>query len=254
MLNFFRRIRRKLAGDNKPLKYARYAIGEIVLVVIGILIALQVNNWNEDKKIEVLEKQFLQGLINDLKRDSIFLSDKIRAYNITIKNNSDYLIEAYEVQNTYEEYVEVVSLINWDSENLTIQNATYTELSNLGRLNIFQNIELKTNIISHYRNYDQVSKHIFEFNNFTANFLANNMPVGHSIFLQLYKPSEVILKRPEQWGWINNISSERFLFNIESAAMYASKHTVFVEYYKDLLEKGNLLIQAINKELRMRFK
>ena len=44
MIKFFRRIRKQHADDNKPLKYARYAIGEIVLVVIGILIALQVNN------------------------------------------------------------------------------------------------------------------------------------------------------------------------------------------------------------------
>ena len=47
MINFFDKIRRKLADDNKPLKYMKYAIGEIVLVVVGILIALQVNNWNK---------------------------------------------------------------------------------------------------------------------------------------------------------------------------------------------------------------
>ncbi len=50
MINFFRKTRKKLADDNKPLKYARYAIGEIVLVVIGILIALSINNWNEGRK------------------------------------------------------------------------------------------------------------------------------------------------------------------------------------------------------------
>ena len=44
MVNFFRKTRKKMAGDNKPLKYMRYAIGEIVLVVIGILIALQIDN------------------------------------------------------------------------------------------------------------------------------------------------------------------------------------------------------------------
>jgi len=48
MIPFFRKIRKKLADDNKPMKYARYAIGEIVLVVMGILIALQINNWNEE--------------------------------------------------------------------------------------------------------------------------------------------------------------------------------------------------------------
>jgi hypothetical protein len=47
MLPFFRKIRKKMADDNKPLKYFRYAIGEIVLVVIGILIALSINNQNQ---------------------------------------------------------------------------------------------------------------------------------------------------------------------------------------------------------------
>ena len=50
MINVFRKIRKKLADDNKLFKYSRYAVGEIVLVVIGILIALQINNWNEDRK------------------------------------------------------------------------------------------------------------------------------------------------------------------------------------------------------------
>ena len=50
MIPFFRKIRKKMADDNKPLKYMRYAIGEIVLVVIGILIALQINTWNEERK------------------------------------------------------------------------------------------------------------------------------------------------------------------------------------------------------------
>ena len=57
MLRFFSKIRLKLAAENKPVKYMRYAIGEIVLVVIGIVIALQINNWNEKKKLLAKEYQ-----------------------------------------------------------------------------------------------------------------------------------------------------------------------------------------------------
>jgi hypothetical protein len=46
MINFFRKIRKKMADDNRPIKYMRYAVGEIALVVVGILIALQINIWN----------------------------------------------------------------------------------------------------------------------------------------------------------------------------------------------------------------
>jgi hypothetical protein len=51
-----------MADDNRPLKYARYAVGEIVLVVIGILIALQINTWNEERKIKIEEQKILKDL------------------------------------------------------------------------------------------------------------------------------------------------------------------------------------------------
>jgi hypothetical protein len=59
---FFRKIRKRLAAENKQIQYLRYAIGEIILVVIGILIALQIHNWNEDKKLRRIEQQYLQAL------------------------------------------------------------------------------------------------------------------------------------------------------------------------------------------------
>ena len=60
MIPIFRKIRKKMADDNKPAKYLRYAIGEIALVVIGILIALQINNWNENKKTHRNQQNNLQ--------------------------------------------------------------------------------------------------------------------------------------------------------------------------------------------------
>ena len=58
-----------MADDNKPLKYMRYAIGEIVLVVIGILIALQVNNWNETGKSKSESNRLLNDLKQELEKD-----------------------------------------------------------------------------------------------------------------------------------------------------------------------------------------
>ena len=59
MIKFFRHIRQNLIMENKTGKYLKYAVGEIVLVVIGILIALQVNNWNENRKTEIKIKNSL---------------------------------------------------------------------------------------------------------------------------------------------------------------------------------------------------
>ena len=69
MIPFFRKIRKKMADDNRPLKYARYAIGEIVLVVIGILIALQINTWNQDRIKSAEELNILKAMKIGLEKD-----------------------------------------------------------------------------------------------------------------------------------------------------------------------------------------
>ncbi|MDU8887222.1 DUF6090 family protein [Yeosuana sp. MJ-SS3] len=66
MIKFFRNIRKKLLAEGKTANYLKYAIGEIILVVIGILIALQINNWNENKKAKEKEVKLLIELKGDL--------------------------------------------------------------------------------------------------------------------------------------------------------------------------------------------
>ena len=77
MIRFFRKIRQQLAIDNKPLRYMRYAFGEVVLVVIGILIALQINNWNEIKKTESKIRNSLVALKSDLVQDTLLIAEKL---------------------------------------------------------------------------------------------------------------------------------------------------------------------------------
>jgi uncharacterized membrane protein YgaE (UPF0421/DUF939 family) len=72
MIKFFRKIRQKLLQENNIGRYLKYAIGEILLVVIGILIALQVNNWNEQRKDKIKSYSYLLRLNEDL---DLILSD-----------------------------------------------------------------------------------------------------------------------------------------------------------------------------------
>ena len=69
MIKFFRKIRQNLLSEGKTEKYFKYAIGEIILVVIGILIALQINNWNETRKLKINEDYVVENLIEDLESD-----------------------------------------------------------------------------------------------------------------------------------------------------------------------------------------
>ncbi|AVR45386.1 hypothetical protein C7S20_08945 [Christiangramia fulva] len=73
MIKVFRNIRQKLVEQNKVRNYVLYAVGEIFLVVIGILIALQVNNWNEGRKQNIEKDLIMQSLVTDLKMDTLVI-------------------------------------------------------------------------------------------------------------------------------------------------------------------------------------
>ncbi|NVK52596.1 MAG: hypothetical protein HWD85_06650 [Flavobacteriaceae bacterium] len=77
MLKYFKKTRRRLTLQNSKLKFVRYAFIEIVLVVIGILIAVQINNWNKDNINTKIEVGLLEELFEDVKTDSAFFNSRI---------------------------------------------------------------------------------------------------------------------------------------------------------------------------------
>ena len=98
MVKFWRNIRRKLIEQGSLKRYLFYAVGEILLVMIGILLALQVNNWNENRKNITLLKSYTNSLIQDLKQDAIVLNsiiDFADQDNIVLKHLTDRLSSPY---------------------------------------------------------------------------------------------------------------------------------------------------------------
>ena len=91
MIKFFRKIRKHLLAENKFSKYLIYAIGEIILVVIGILIALQINNWNNDNIERELELNMLSEILTNLEKDVFNFNSKITINEKAIKHNSAVL-------------------------------------------------------------------------------------------------------------------------------------------------------------------
>ena len=87
MMKFFNHIRRKLAAENKVMAYLRYAIGEILLVVIGILIALQINSWNQSRLESIDEKIILSNLHDEFINNKIELKKSIQIYEGAMQGN-----------------------------------------------------------------------------------------------------------------------------------------------------------------------
>ena len=90
MIKLFRNIRQHMIKENKVSKYLLYAIGEIILVVIGILFALQINNANEDRKERLKAGVYIEKIIKDLEADTTNLNDLIEHGEWLLKNTERY--------------------------------------------------------------------------------------------------------------------------------------------------------------------
>lgn len=155
MIPFFRKIRYRLAKDKQFLKYSRYAIGEIVLVVIGILIALQINSWNEERKNEIEETIILKSLIEDLKAD-------IKGYNQAIdwlKSRQANVDSVLMFLNGSDVIVNDAKLIHWLITSGYILDytpvyPTYTEIIGSGKLSLIQSDRIKKDLADYKSNFD----------------------------------------------------------------------------------------------------
>ncbi|GGD93765.1 DUF6090 family protein [Planktosalinus lacus] len=109
MIKFFRRIRHKLLTENNFRKYLLYAIGEIILVVIGILIALQINNWNDRKQQHQSDIEFLNNLKGEIILDTLAFSHQTKWYNEINENvrSTLFMIDTSEALN--EEQIKLIS-------------------------------------------------------------------------------------------------------------------------------------------------
>ena len=148
MTRFFRLIRQKLLSQNKFSKYLVYAVGEIFLVVIGILIALQINNWNEHKKARAFEIFTLKEVRNNLINDSIQIHD-ILTKRLIVDQTLQNLSTADLSSISAEQLAKDVAIL-WDFDRFFPNRNGYEALKSRG----FQisNPELRSALGKYYEN------------------------------------------------------------------------------------------------------
>lgn len=147
MIKLFRSTRQNLLNEGKTSKYIKYAIGEIILVVIGILIALQINNWNQNQQNRKQEQQLLHQLLIEYNSNLKQINDKIflrkEGINSAIKLLNYRNLDAQEIQ--YDSVNRHLSrLINRPTFDPEL--GVTTELTNSGNLYILSNAELRNKI------------------------------------------------------------------------------------------------------------
>jgi len=159
MIKFFRKIRQNLLTENKFSKYFLYAIGEIMLVVIGILIALQLNNLNEIKKNKGYERDYLLRIKSDLNKDITELKGHFRSD--TLKLNSATFLGRFMNSDTIETNPEII--LNHFFANFRLnwfegKNVVFDEMKSSGKISLIVSDSLRNKIQNYYRLFDEVIK------------------------------------------------------------------------------------------------
>ncbi|TFV95648.1 hypothetical protein E4S40_05350 [Algoriphagus kandeliae] len=147
MIKFFRKIRQKLLAENRFSKYLVYAIGEIVLVVIGILIALQINNWNEYKNNEAVVNIYFNQLLQDFNLDKIYIEKITLHLDSNIRKYNDYkkIIELPELP--IDSNIYYIGKLDWLTSSIIFQSNTIKTLESSGDIKLLP-ADLKKNLIA----------------------------------------------------------------------------------------------------------
>lgn len=166
MIKFFRKIRQNLLSEGKVGRYLTYAIGEIILVVIGILIAVNINNWNESRKERKYIQKELSALSKDLQSKLEIMTSDMQSYRF----NAEYF-EA--VRNGSYEELDPVNFLRYLVTNATPRDysKTYYNFKNKGGLeNIPEDLSSKMNY-----HFEVIAQALYTSADFHRTFVSSNI-------------------------------------------------------------------------------
>jgi len=221
MIKFFRKIRQNLLTENKFSKYFFYAIGEIVLVVIGILIALSINNWNETQKEKVKLNNVLEIVKLDLIKDTLNISIPIKYYE-----EKNILLSKIINKKKSKSSLDSITELNYKNYRSTLTAITSREGFNIQNkgINLLKNILINSS--------------------FEKDTLISNLIEKHSVFENYFKSDNEVQKRTRknfeeysEFSWFLdyiNYEYNRDMFEYFYSDIYkrkSAKYNVFTEQY-----------------------
>ena len=149
MIRLFGKIRYDFQARTKLGRYVKYAIGEIFLVVIGILIALSIDNWNDQKKNAETEQLYYCRILEDFELDKAFIGELLEKGNERISTSKQILLD---LDSGKKDKHDLLNQFLWAIRNDTYipRNVTFKDLISTGNLKLLNDIPLKNSLIQYY--------------------------------------------------------------------------------------------------------
>ncbi|MGH1383433.1 hypothetical protein [Kordia sp.] len=239
-MKFFKKTRRLLLNDSKIKKYLTYAVGEIILVVVGILIALQIDGWKEQQEVNQHEYNILQNLYRDLSATKDELERDVKANKIS-KSNLEIALNHLNKNTEYTSAMDTLfpAIANWESPLPTF--ATY-EIFKIEGIRIIKSKKIKEGIIKFHEStlgfiindYDKAEWALFE--NITMPFIAENL----SYFLQ----DETVSLKPNNYTELSKNPKFRNILTLTMAMRGKG-----LAFYETSINELNELLLLIENEI-----
>lgn len=234
MLKFFKNIRLRMLQSNKAKSYALYGIGEIALVVIGILIALQINNWNEGQKAKVFEHKILTDIKNSM-RQNIWTLQRMTKWNNNSVISGEIVLKHMRKNLPYHDSLDMHFSRAISFSTSEIRNAGYESLKSYG-IHVISNDSIR-NALSIYNN-DWIS---ILANRQEAYFFNTASPILTSLFETVAMRAEM---KPFDYEKLKK--SDQFRSIINTSIAYR-RDQIF--WYNRWVDQLLIIEKAIDKEL-----
>jgi hypothetical protein len=238
MLTFLRKIRKSLIDSGSARKYILYAIGEIALVVIGILIALQINNWNEWRKDRVKEKEVLEDVLKNLIRNNEIIRSSLNMMD-GFDKSSEIVLWTIREKKPYVDSLNAHFFHSTRSGGLLFPLSTegYESYKNSG-FDIIQSKLLKDQIL---KLFEVTYKTIKEKTQWTMDMVVVYDEYFHSIFTAVKRDEYIPI---DYEALLNDLRYQGLIVNIKEMIRGWYKVDVI-----EALESSEILIKVIQNEL-----
>ncbi|MFD2098542.1 DUF6090 family protein [Flagellimonas iocasae] len=249
MLKFFRKIRQSLLSEGKTGKYLKYAVGEIVLVVIGIFLAIQLNELNEKRKDHEKELSFLSKLKDDIHLDITNLSQTDSLF-ASYESSSNRALKLFYSAKTVGDIIAVDTLFRTGWTNLKINRKTYDEMRNTSGIYILKNKKLINDITDYYALIEATQQQIAGLNLSSQTFFSSQDLIPHMLLVKDYnKPWFDINTIDTTWIGDFNAPTTLGLYRYYGNAQFGVNY-LRREWGQSIIKSGRKVIHDIEQELK----
>jgi hypothetical protein len=238
MIKFFRKIRQNLLSEGKTGKYLKYAIGEIVLVVIGILIALSINNWNERRKASIQELELLENINEDLKYNLDRIEIVFTQDSIQIHMNKTLLTTLSNPNSKYHDSLQVYFGTITRYDVFFPRRTAYEAIKSKG-LELIKNSRLRSNITQLYDEVYMLNELVLDLR---KDIHLNALSLFNERFLTLNK---VQYKIPIDFEYLK--TDQKF---INTVSYITAESENFLSHHKNMQTQTKALRAEIIEELK----